>query len=254
LPGQGSRVDSLNHLAVATASSSSYKCDPNSTFRKRTQTRSARELRAQAALNRLLPAKEETHRQIDISKAIASTVIVTGEVKPESQTSSPCYTVDESSSDGAKTASEDSDLDEGLVVDLDNGSNERSTVKADISRHLGFPTSLSPSSGTGSQTTLASKETENQRRERARQYHQHEQKQGGINKTTQEEWEDFCVLASRTAGRRSVKNDRTPARYGNKEEPIEVLSSSDDDARPTRVFAQPPPRAEDGSKHPPLHS
>ncbi len=59
LPGSGSRVDGNNHIPTASASSSSYKEDANSTFRKRTQTASARELRAQAALRRFAAVKTE---------------------------------------------------------------------------------------------------------------------------------------------------------------------------------------------------
>lgn len=62
MPGQGSRVDTLNFIPKASAQSTSYRSDPNSTFRKRTQTVSARELRAQAALRRFATPEPKQER------------------------------------------------------------------------------------------------------------------------------------------------------------------------------------------------
>jgi hypothetical protein len=59
--GQGSRVDGRNDLPTASAKDSSYKQDVNSTFRKRTQTKDARQIRAMAAQSRFAAAAMERY-------------------------------------------------------------------------------------------------------------------------------------------------------------------------------------------------
>lgn len=53
LPGQGTRIDGRNEIPRASAKSSAYKLDENSTFRKRASTNAARDLRAAAAMRRI---------------------------------------------------------------------------------------------------------------------------------------------------------------------------------------------------------
>lgn len=59
--GGGSRVDGRNDIPTASAKDASYKLDSNSTFRKRTQTKDAREMRAMAAQARFANATIERH-------------------------------------------------------------------------------------------------------------------------------------------------------------------------------------------------
>lgn len=59
LPGQGSRVDGQNHLPTASAKSDTYKSDPNSTFRKRANASSARDVRAAAAMRRIAALQQQ---------------------------------------------------------------------------------------------------------------------------------------------------------------------------------------------------
>lgn len=158
MPGQGSRVDTLNFIPKASAQSTSYRNDPNSTFRKRTQTASARELRAQAALRRFatpetLPKKEAKQENLDTF--LRST-------KEEDS--------GESFSSGSETEEETADGNGGMTVD-----------------EVRIKTEPEPS-------TQASEETADERRERARLYRQHERSQGGSVRTTAQDWTDFCVL------------------------------------------------------------
>lgn len=60
LPGSGSRVDGRNHIPTASAKSSAYKLDENSTFRKRANTNSARDARAAAAMRRISALQGES--------------------------------------------------------------------------------------------------------------------------------------------------------------------------------------------------
>lgn len=59
LPGPGSRVDSQNHIPLASAKSDSYKFDANSTFRKRANTHAARDARAAAAMRRMATLQQQ---------------------------------------------------------------------------------------------------------------------------------------------------------------------------------------------------
>lgn len=54
--GSGSRVDGRNWYPAATSKNNEYKLDDNSTFRKRTQSKEAREMRAKAAMERMVKA------------------------------------------------------------------------------------------------------------------------------------------------------------------------------------------------------
>lgn len=77
-PESSSRVDGRNHLPTAKATDSSYKLYDNSTFRKRTQSREAREKRAMAAMARLgmqsgsSPALKKEAVQVKLETMMAS--------------------------------------------------------------------------------------------------------------------------------------------------------------------------------------
>ncbi|PWY97064.1 WLM-domain-containing protein [Testicularia cyperi] len=256
MPGQGSRVDALNSIPKASAASASYKNDANSTFRKRTQTASARELRAQAALRRFDAMKRE-HSPLNGDEK---------KVKPERQTTMDrtwasgftASTVDSDSD--SDTEEEDADEDEdsgdsdgGLVIDVDADSSEHTSLHTDANANANAnanaETTRTPGSAVKPEpeshdfSTQASRETTEQRRERARLYRQHEKRQGGQTRTTAEEWWDFCVDGSMDRLRvardddDNVDNDgpTTGRAKGARDQPIELLDSDDQDdaATPT---------------------
>ncbi|PWN32130.1 WLM-domain-containing protein [Meira miltonrushii] len=68
--GSGNRVDGQDWIPTASAKDSSYKQDMNSTFRKRTQSKDAREKRASAALARFaaVKVKPETSDTIKVEQ------------------------------------------------------------------------------------------------------------------------------------------------------------------------------------------
>ncbi|CDR99721.1 uncharacterized protein SPSC_05284 [Sporisorium scitamineum] len=241
LPGQGSRVDGNNHIPTASAFSSSYKDDANSTFRKRTQTASARELRAQAALRRLNALKTEqidtkpkhegdtfwpqqwqdTESSSDVSTPAGS------DVKEEDDTESESETEDEGDS-----------KDGGLVIRLEDSSAD----EADASKDSSKPSSSSQN-GTvrikqeQDQSTFASTESNQQRLDRARLYRQHQLKQSGTLRSTNDDWQDFCSIASlpapsSTTTTDSVASTKKPVR-NSKDDPIELISSDDEETIPS---------------------
>lgn len=63
--GGGSRVDGRDWLPKASAKDAAYKADENSTFRKRTQSKDAREKRASAALARFAMAGQQSGVKVD---------------------------------------------------------------------------------------------------------------------------------------------------------------------------------------------
>ncbi len=180
LPGQGSRVDGNNHLPTASAFSSAYKSDANSTFRKRTQTASARELRAEAAMRRMAALKAEN---VDVKPAGGGDAFWPEDSKVRSGGSSPSGSSRTRSRRKTPTESETETEDEedskdgGLVIRLDDSSAD----EAELSR----PAADSSSSSSGTvrvkdeqdHSTFASSETQKQRLERSKLYRQHELKQ-----------------------------------------------------------------------------
>ena len=231
LPGQGSRVDGNNHLPTASAFSASYKDDANSTFRKRTQTTSARELRAQAALRRfdalktenvdVKPAKEQDEfwpKQGQDAAVSGSEASTPGrgfsEVKEGSDTASESETEDEADS-----------KDGGLVIRLDDSS--------DDDRDASTTSSLPRVKQEQACSTFASTESNQQRLDRSQLYRQHQRKQGGTLLSTNDDWQDFCSIASLASSRSTATNGSandatkslTPSSNQN---PIELLSSDDE--------------------------
>lgn len=253
LPGQGSRVDGNNHLPTASAFSSAYKSDANSTFRKRTQTASARELRAEAAMRRMAALKAEN---VDVKPAGGGDAFWPEDSKVRSGGSSPSGSsrneVKEEDATESETETEDEEdsKDGGLVIRLDDSSAD----EAELSR----PAADSSSSSSGTvrvkdeqdHSTFASSETQKQRLERSKLYRQHELKQGGTMRSTNDDWQDFCSIASlptpsATATNGSARSTKTPLR-NTKNEPIELFSSDEEEPLPTapqkQIVTKPLPR------------
>lgn len=245
LPGQGSRVDGNNHLPAASASSSSYKHDANSTFRKRTQTASARELRAQAALRRLAAPKSE-----DIKVKLANPLLCTPLVSTPSGSGTD-EIKDEQVDTEIESDTEDEQENEegGLIIRLDDSSADEAEPRND-------PLISSSSSCTGTvrvkqefdHSTLASSESNQQRLERSGLYRQHQLKQGGLLCSTDQDWHDFCSIAplpsdssDRSSVATSVSAPRSlPPLRNSKSDPIELLTSEEEDVKP--AVAQQPAR------------
>ncbi|PWN53199.1 WLM-domain-containing protein [Violaceomyces palustris] len=227
LPGQGSRVDSLNFLPKASASSDSYREDPNSTFRKRTQSKSAREMRAEAALRRMEAMKEEAKGKDEHEE---------GESDTEEE--------EEEEEDGALVLS-DSETEVGLdhsEVFLEGGGSAIRRLKEEDGGERG-------------RSTQATRETEEQRQERSQRYLMHERRERleqdgeGIvsprRTTAREEWEAFFStrngLSSGGEGVGGPSSESVEAatkvvgkdmgRKGKIFETIEIEDSSDDDER-----------------------
>ncbi|EST04655.1 hypothetical protein PSEUBRA_006415 [Kalmanozyma brasiliensis GHG001] len=238
LPGQGSRVDGNNHIPTASASSSAYKADANSTFRKRTQTASARELRAQAAMQRFAALKTEAVENKPASEGDTFWPEESKEVKLGSSGSSPSGSGKETVKEEDVTESETETEDEedrkegGLVIRLDDSS-------ADEADGLASTTSSTAANGTlrikeePDHSTIASSESQQQRLERSRLYRQHELKQGGSIRSTNDDWQDFCSIASLPSVSSTATNGPAPSTRkkplrNTKAEAIELLSSDDE--------------------------
>lgn len=253
LPGQGSRVDGNNHLPTASAFNSDYKDDANSTFRKRTQTASARELRAQAALRRLAaPNSEDVKVKAapgpdsfwpPLSNFTAWTPSGSGtdEVKEEGG---------EDLNNESDTEDEEDIKDGGLVIRLDDDS---SSDEAEARKDSSAP---SGSSATGTvrakqepdRSTMASTESSQQRLERSRLYRQHQLKQGGTLRSTNEDWQDFCSIASlpaasSTATSGSSSRSKPPFSSNSRNDPIELLSSDEENVKPASARTAPPTKS-----------
>ncbi|KAJ1023235.1 hypothetical protein NDA16_003388 [Ustilago loliicola] len=244
LPGQDSRVDGHNHLPKASDFDSSYKADTNSTFRKRTQTASARELRAQAAMRRLNALKSEAvetkaaEGQVTSwpeewedrnAGSTSSTPSLSGkdeikeEVKDEEETDSESETEDEKDNKegGFVIRLDDSSADESEKEEKSGPShlNENGTVK------------VKEEKDTQGHSTIASRESEQQRLDRSRLYRQHELKQGGKLQSTDDDWLDFCSIATLPGSSSTAQEPKPSAEklvYNSKNDPIEVLSSDED--------------------------
>ncbi|KAJ9474280.1 DNA-dependent metalloprotease WSS1 [Pseudozyma hubeiensis] len=260
LPGRGSRVDGNNHIPTASALNASYKDDVNSTFRKRTQTASARELRAQAALRRLTATKSEDIESkpapnLDSfwpphsdSGSSASFGGETDRVKEEDG---------ESTEDESDTEDEDEDEEDskegGLVIRLDDSSSD------EADRHNKGPSGASSSSNDGTvrvkqephHSTIASTESHQQRLDRSRLYHQHQLKQGGTLRSTNEDWQDFCSIASLPTGSSTAPSGpaaRFPTPFNNsKNDPIELVSSDEEDVKPAAASKSEPKKDTSGA-------
>ncbi|GAC99771.1 hypothetical protein PHSY_007374 [Pseudozyma hubeiensis SY62] len=244
LPGRGSRVDGNNHIPTASASSASYRDDANSTFRKRTQTASARELRAQAALRRLTATKSE---DIDIKPAPGLDSFWPQNPDPGSPATSGSGSdrVKEEDGEGTEDESDTEDEDDedskegGLVIRLDDSSSD------EADRHMKGPSGASSSSNDGTvrvkqepdHSTIASTESQQQRLDRSRLYRQHQLKQGGTLRSTSEDWQDFCSIASLPTGHSTATSGPSAARspttlLNSKDDPIELVSSDEEDVKP----------------------
>lgn len=250
LPGQGSRVDGNNHIPTASASNSSYKADANSTFRKRTQTASARELRAQAALRRFEGVKtEEIKVKDNLPQDSFWPTIEDRNVQTKSESSNPplgqrkVKTEDDAETETeSETEDEESERNGELVIRLDDSSADEADTDAS-------PKPSSTAQDTGkvkvkeddeTQSTFASRESERQRLDRSRLFRQHELKQGGTVRSTDDDWRDFCSISTLTDSSSAAEVSK-PARgkraANSRHDPIEVLSSDDEkhQARPKAV-------------------
>ena len=214
LPGQGTRVDSLNEIPTASAFSKSYKDDPNSTFRKRAQSKAARELRAEAALRRLgasqpiAVAKDESKPLVGTLAdwALPKTTVPTkSEPKPEPG-------VDSRDAEELTDSGSDDD-DEGFVV-LDEQESDDKGKQPELEL-----------------STQASRESEAQRRERARLYRQHERAQDTYTpqRTTVQEWGDFFLAPAA----RPPTNEPVPS-----EDTNTIRSKPEKESRPTSTQAK----------------
>ncbi|EPQ31430.1 uncharacterized protein PFL1_00765 [Pseudozyma flocculosa PF-1] len=214
LPGQGSRVDSLNFIPTASATSKSYKDDPNSTFRKRATSHQARELRAEAAMRRLglgrfkaEPTAEERDDKKDEKKPKLETAATTTTATRTAGQStldgflphpSPADAGDDSETETEEEP--DRDPNDGFLI-LDGGGSGAGEGDDDSDETETEPELDGAAAAAGSSQgkvkreaeTQASGETDAQRRERARLYRQHERAQGANVrlKTTSEEWSEW---------------------------------------------------------------
>ncbi|CBQ68703.1 conserved hypothetical protein [Sporisorium reilianum SRZ2] len=264
LPGQGSRVDGNNHIPTASALSSSYKDDVNSTFRKRTQTASARELRAQAALRRLNASKTEEvetkpkregegenfwpQQWQDAESSSGPSTPAGGDVKEEE---------DDTESE-SETEDEGDVKDGGLVIRLDDSSADEAEEQRDaLKPSASSPTGTVRIKQEQDHSTFASTESAQQRLNRARLYRQHQLKQGGTLRSTNDDWHDFCSIASlptpsSTATTDSEGPTKKPMR-NSKDDPIELLSSDDEEVIPKEASRQAQTRSKPSRPSPEQH-
>lgn len=123
----GNRVDGRDWIPTASAKSSSYKQDPNSTFRKRTQTKDAREQRANAALARFSAGKvkpepaitvkdeqKRSHDSVD-EKGSLDSIFHSGKMKEEKYDISESESETEAESDGGDDDETDYDAGNDLL-------------------------------------------------------------------------------------------------------------------------------------------
>lgn len=243
LPGQGSRVDGHNHLPKATASTSSYKQDANSTFRKRTQTATARELRAQAAMRRIntLETKETAIKASDDPASFWPESGGDRKFKSEDSALSR-HGRDEVTWKGeaeleSDTEEEDSDEDGGLVIRLDSSSADESESGSALSKkEAGQNSGGRMEENPHEHSTVATGESQKQRMERSQLYRQHERKQGGTIRSTDDDWREFCSIAGLPTASSTTEHPVPALRTGERERkpqqrPIEVLSSDEEDIR-----------------------
>ncbi|SPO29352.1 uncharacterized protein UTRI_04919_B [Ustilago trichophora] len=248
LPGQGSRVDGQNHLPKASATNSAYKQDVNSTFRKRTQTASARELRAEAAMRRIAALKTEN---IDNTSS-AEQDAFWPEEREDAKQHLHSSTLSRNGSDNSKeercsgpeseTEDEEDVKSGGLVIRLDDSSSDESDHRKDASRpstSTQQPEStdkvrIKEEENSHEHSTFASSESEKQRLDRSRLYRQHELKQGGRIRSTNDDWQDFCSIASLPTARSTTESSVPSAGkqvHSTISDPIEILSSDEEDAK-----------------------
>ncbi|KAJ1034849.1 hypothetical protein NDA13_001103 [Ustilago tritici] len=258
LPGQGSRVDGNDHLPKATAFNSSYKEDSNSTFRKRTQTATARELRAQAAIRRLNAVKVEAVQNEAGEGQTASwpeewddRQAGSGSSTPTSEGTEKLKEEDLMESESEAEDEEDS-KDGGFVIRLDDSSADEAERKesSGLSRstsntkHNDF-LKVKEKKDPQEPSTIASRESEQQRLDRSQLYRQHELKQGGRMHSTNEDWQDFCSIATLPGTSSTAQDPKPPAGksvYSSRTEPIEVLSSDEEDTPARAPQPKPPSR------------
>ncbi|SPO28522.1 uncharacterized protein UTRI_04919 [Ustilago trichophora] len=247
LPGQGSRVDGQNHLPKASASNSAYKQDVNSTFRKRTQTASARELRAEAAMRRFAALKTEN---FDV-KSSAEHDTFWPEERQDAKQNLQSSTLPRNGRDNVKeqegseleteTEDEEDTKSGGLIIRLDDSSEDESDRKTAARPSNSAQQSESTDKvrtkedqDSHEYSTFASSESEKQRLERSRLYRQHELKQGAKIRSTNDDWQDFCSIASLPKASSTVET--LASKVGNQmhnanSHPIEILSSDEEDAK-----------------------
>lgn len=259
LPGQGSRVDGQNHLPKASASNSAYKQDVNSTFRKRTQTASARELRAEAAMRRFAALRTEN---IDVKSSAEQDAFWPEErqgAKQNLQSSTlprngrDNIKEEEGSDPESETEDEENAKSGGLVIRLDDSSEDESDRK-DASRpstSAQQPEStdklrIKEEQDSHQHSTFASSESEKQRLDRSRLYRQHELKQGGKIRSTNDDWQDFCSIPSLPTASSTVKTSASSVGkqvHNAISDPIQILSSDEEDAKaapsPRRIQPRP---------------
>ncbi len=256
LPGSGSRVDGMNHLPKASAFDSAYKQDSNSTFRKRTQTASARELRAQAAMRRLNALKTEEaavkpltdqepfwpgEKPDSVGSSARSSSFTNGDAQVKEEAGSSHGDSETETEDGEDTK------DGGMVIHLDDSSEDESgagssasVTEREAEDGLAGSSRVKQEPDSHPHQTLASKESQEQRLERARLYRQHELQQGGAMRSTNEDWLDFCSIA-RLTNPSSIAQD-SASRSASRSDPIEILSSDDESSPASKSARKATPR------------
>lgn len=197
LPGSGSRLDGQDHLPLASAKSDSYKLDPNSTFRKRATTNSARDARAAAAMRRAEALKRDPHDSKDEKPSdMRQELSISGETKPQQDWSvsrredgdtqvglASSQTESEGESHG-----EDSETEEELVYDSDG--TEHPTPTCGTADNGGAVHPAPPSPSTKSDF-VSSRPIESQQ-QRMRRMEQFRRASGGRSALqARQEWQDL---------------------------------------------------------------
>lgn len=199
----GSRLDGKDWFPVANAKSNDYKLDENSTFRKRTQSKDAREKRAAAALARFAALQESSSRFKSELKQ---------EVKMESEHKDEDSVTEEEDGDTESEDEEEYDDGDAWLVGNDLHEESRPGIKKD-------PVEVPC-------TQADAKETPDQRRRRMRRF---DERSTAVSKSDNSwvsllegESEEGDVLQKR---QRADQSDHSKGKRVKKEEP----SSSDDE-------------------------
>ena len=169
------------------------------------------------------------------STGLAPSTAAGNEVKKENATDSE-----------SETEEEEDEKDGGLVIRLDDSSGDESETANSASSSLSTSSTKEPrvKEEEEEHSTFASRESEKQRIDRSRLYRQHELRQGGKIRSTDEDWRDFCSISNGPNARSGIENAAMSAgkRVQNTiADAIEVLSSDDEEDRkaaPTRHTAR----------------
>ncbi|UZJ52519.1 hypothetical protein CBS101457_001839 [Exobasidium rhododendri] len=191
--GSGNRVDGKDWTPVATSKSKDYKLDENSTFRKRTQSKDAREKRAAAALARFATVQS--------TSAVKEEPPVKEEEVKRNDGEDESVTEDEGSSDSSSAIEEvdrqDGGEDDTWLVGNDLNEDMKSRIKLESF-------GLGQDEGQQQQqhfTQADQDETAEQRRRRMKRF---DEKSGGGGTGNDNEWDS---LLNDRNGKRKVKQE-----------------------------------------------